>query len=602
MNMKRLSLTVALTALIAGCAVPPTTPPSVSTGKASTNTVIQDADYLLSLARSAQPIRAAELKTQAAEQLIARGELDRADRILAGIDTAILPPSLQFTVISLRARQALSNQQGEAALGYLANMPSLSTLPDNQARLSESLYADAYQLNGQPLDEAMILIESTTYVHDEAERQAIHDRIWNALQSTDNQTLYEALQRPNNNYNLQGWLELAQAARTVSNIESNTNNIDNWLNLWQAHPAALLMPSNFNAPVAIADLINVSRIGIMLPSTGKLASVASAIQEGIMTAHYANQSATQPPELIFIDSSYLDTPEQIIQAAQEKGVELVIGPLDKDKVIALSQSALPLPFLALNYANTGAQNLYQFGLSAEDEARDAATQALNNGKRYALVITPETDWGERAAAAFRETFTQLGGTIVAETSFNSSNLSQKVAQLLKTDDSKARARSLRQITGLNFEFEERRRQDADTILMAARPQDARLIKPLLAFYFAADLPIYATSQVYSGQANPRADIDLNGIMFGETPWVLLPPSQNQQTLAAIKDNTGTRFGRLYAMGIDAYNLYPYLSQLRSTPGGRLNGETGQLSVNELNQVNRHLQWAIFEDGIPKLID
>ncbi|BBB28903.1 penicillin-binding protein activator [Neptunomonas japonica] len=601
MILKRLSLIVTLTSIIAGCAMPPMSPPLV-TGSLPSSSQEANVDSLLSQAQRSSPIRAAELKLQAAQLLASQGEQDRASDILKDIDTANLPPTLQFNIIKLQTQQALDNNDGEKALSYLAYMPSLSTLPEDDALLSEQLYADAYGLNGQSLEEAKILIEGTDYIQDQERLQLLHDRIWQALQTTNDAELHSALQQPNNNYLLQGWLELALASRSIADIQTQTNNIENWLNLWQAHPAAQLMPGNLASPQSI-DLLNVARIGILLPTSGSLEKVGKAIQDGISTAHFANQERNSAPELVFLDSALYATADEILQAAQEKDVQLIIGPLEKDKVSALSQfESLPLPFLALNYTDGSASNLYQFGLSAEDEARDAATQAINAGKRYALILTPNSAWGKRAETAFADTFSSLGGTIVSRASFNKEELNQNIAQLLKTDESKARAIRLRKATGLNFEFEERRRQDADTILLAARPQDARLIKPILSFYFAGDLPVYATSQIFSGASNTAADIDLNGIMFGDIPWVLSPPSDNRRALNAIRNNTGTRFGRLYALGIDAYNLYPYLQQLGAAQGARLQGETGMLSLTEENKVNRHLQWAIFENGTPKLIE
>jgi outer membrane PBP1 activator LpoA protein len=601
MILKRLSLIVTLTSIIAGCAMPPMSPPPVIGSQASS---VQEAnaDTLLKQARQSPPIRAAELMLHAAQLLVSRGEYDKASDILQDIDTTNLPPTLQFNIIKLQTQQALDNNDGEKALSYLAYMPSLSTLPEGDALLSEQLYADAYGLNGQSLEEAKILIEGTDYIQDQEKLQGLHDRIWQALQATNNIELQSALQQPNNNYLLQGWLELALASRSIAIIETQTNNIENWLNLWQAHPAAQLMPGNLTSSQSV-DLLNVARIGILLPTSGSLEKVGKAIQDGISTAHFANQERNIAPELVFLDSTLYPTAEEMLQAAQEQGVQLVIGPLEKEKVSALSQfESLPFPFLALNYTDGNAGNLYQFGLSAEDEARDAATQAINAGKRYALILTPNSTWGKRAESAFADTFSALGGTIVSRASFSKEELNQNIAQLLKTDESKARAIRLKKATGLNFEFEERRRQDADTILLAARPQDARLIKPILSFYFAGDLPVYATSQIFSGVTNTAADIDLNGIMFGDIPWVLSPPSENRRALNSIRNNTDTRFGRLYALGIDAYNLYPYLQQLGATQGARLQGETGILSLTQENKVNRHLQWAIFENGAPKLME
>ncbi|MGY8873039.1 MAG: penicillin-binding protein activator, partial [Pseudomonadales bacterium] len=333
MILKRLSLIVTLTSFIAGCAMPPMSPPLV-TGSLPSSSQEANIDSLLS--QRSSPIRAAELKLQAAQLLAAQGEQDRASDILKDIDTAILPPTLQFNIIKLQTQQALDNNDGEKALSYLAYMPSLSTLPEGDALLSEQLYADAYGLNGQSLEEAKILIEGTGYIQDQERLQLLHDRIWQALQTTNNAELHAALQQPNNNYLLQGWLELALASRSIADIQTQTNNIENWLNLWQAHPAAQLMPGNLASPQSI-DLLNVARIGILLPTSGSLEKVGKAIQDGISTAHFANQERSSAPELVFLDSALYATADEIIQAAQENDVQLIIGPLEKDKVSALSQ-------------------------------------------------------------------------------------------------------------------------------------------------------------------------------------------------------------------------------------------------------------------------
>lgn len=599
MNAKQLSLGIMLTTLLAGCAMPPPMPaPHPTRPQAG-----MDANALLARARQSQPIQAAELRLQAARQLIRAGETSQAQQILTAIDTRDLPPGLQFDILKLQTQDALARQEPAQALGYLAYMPTLDSLPQEQISQGSQLYAQVYHSNNQPLDEALILIESTQYVHQPEQRQTIHDQIWAALQTTDSATLQQALQQPNNSYLIQGWLELAQAARTPLDISSvdPASQIDNWLLLWESHPAALLKPGSLTAPALSADLLQVARLAVLLPESGPLAPAAIAIRRGLEAAHHANQADYPPPELIFIDSSALTTAEQLLTAVQDSQAELIIGPLDKDKVSTLATLPLAQPILALNAIEQSAANLFQYALSIEDEARDAATRAIQQDHRFALIITPESEWGIRAATAFRQHFTALGGVVVAQTQFNQSNLNDKIRQLLNTDASQQRASQLRRITGLNFEFQERRRQDADVILLAARPQHARLIKPLLNFYFAADLPIYATSQVYSGIDDPRADTDLNGIMFGDTPWLLAPPSALHNMLKSRWQDTDTRYGRLYAMGIDAYNLYPYLHRLKVTPGSHLKGETGQLSINHLGQINRQLTWAIFKSGSVQLL-
>ena len=78
-----------------------------------------DAGQLLKSAASAQPIRAAELKLEAAKLLLAQGDKQRAMQVLAEIDTRPLPPSLAFDISRLRADQALQANDGQSALYYL---------------------------------------------------------------------------------------------------------------------------------------------------------------------------------------------------------------------------------------------------------------------------------------------------------------------------------------------------------------------------------------------------------------------------------------------------------------------------------------------------
>ena len=70
------------------------------------------------------------------------------------------------------------------------------------------------------------------------------------------------------------------------------------------------------------------------------------------------------------------------------------------------------------------------------------------------------------------------------------------------------------------------------MFLAATPQQARQIKPTLAFQYAGDLPVYATSHLYTGTNNPTQDQDLNGIRFCETPWLLNPSDPTRQQVAA----------------------------------------------------------------------
>ena len=246
----------------------------------------------------------------------------------------------------------------------------------------------------------------------------------------------------------------------------------------------------------------------------------------------------------------------------------------------------------------------QFGLSTDDEAMQLAERVWQEGHKRVAVLTPNTKWGSRLSNQFSEHFSALGGSTNSQVLYGDTDkFSEDVSQLLNTDASKQRYKQVRQtLYTKKIEFEEHRRTDIDAIVLAALPNDARQLAPILAFNFAGDLPIYASSHVFSGTPDTILDQDLNRIKFLDTPWSLAAPSQNKVLLTQQKSDINSRLGRLYALGLDAYRLHPYLKQLAAVPGTEITGETGTLSLDQDGRVKRKLIWAQYKDGIPQLIE
>ena len=144
-------------------------------------------------------------------------------------------------------------------------------------------------------------------------------------------------------------------------------------------------------------------------------------------------------------------------------------------------------------------------------------------------------------------------------------LSEAVEQLLNINNSKARAKQLRSVLVRNITHEPQPRSDSDVVFLAAFPQAARQIRPLLRFHRAEDVPVLATSHVYEGLANPQADQDLDGVMFADMPWVLTPNEHSLPTqVRNLWPDASGALGRLYAFGADAYTLIARLRELRET--------------------------------------
>ena len=170
--------------------------------------------------------------------------------------------------------------------------------------------------------------------------------------------------------------------------------------------------------------------------------------------------------------------------------------------------------------------------------------------------------------------------------------------ILALDASEQRANELRSLLGTNIEFTPRRRQDADVIFLLSRSgTEARSMKPLLAFHYAGDLPVYALSSIYSGVPDERNQ-DLNGSILAETPW-LLGANPGLRVALAAGDAGGGSLTQLNALGADAYMVQSGFSRLQSGADALFSGNTGLLTMDPNLAIRRELSAATFDGGVLK---
>jgi hypothetical protein len=382
--------------------------------------------------------------------------------------------------------------------------------------------------------------------------------------------------------------------------------MEQWYQRYGEHPAAAAFAPNL-LEESRRIYIDPKRIALMLPFSGRLEKVAEAIQNGFLYAYY--QDPGQLAELEIIDASS-DPAEFNLQYEQaiQNGADFIVGPVDKDLVELLQQrESLPVPTLTLNYGNDqdeGKLNLYQFGLRPEDEAVQIADLALAQGRHHALVLVPDTEWGYRLQRAFTLRFESLGGRVVGSNVYpaKQSDYSAAITNLLNLTTSNHRRSILQQAIQEQVKFEARRRQDVDMIFIAANSRQARLIKPQLKFHHAQDLPVYATSHISSSNAKPEDDRDLNEILFVDIPWML--DNSNNRDYREVNQywpQESQRFGRLFALGIDAYRMIRSLRRLMLNPEESQQHHTGLLSVDKSGRVKRSLLMATYQNGKARLL-
>ncbi|HYQ71848.1 MAG TPA: penicillin-binding protein activator, partial [Gammaproteobacteria bacterium] len=474
-----------------------------------------------------------------------------------------------------------------------------------------NLRAEAYAQKSEYLPSVRERILLDSHLQDPAAQLENDTRLWETLNNLTDAELQQYRSAPPPD-TLSGWLELMELTRLyLQQPDTLAEVVPHWQRRYPRHPASKAF---------IAKLLDTMRhagqppasVALLLPLKGKLAGPASAVRDGLLAAYYDMPVSGIQPQLRIYDSG--DTPETAVagyQLAAADGAEFVIGPLRKESVEAvLGQPLLPVPVLALNQIETTLPDdtgRFQFGLAPEDEAREAARRAWREGYTRCIALLPDSDWGERVYAAFAGEWQTLGGVILETQRYESAKAdhSKVISAALNLDNSKARHRQLGAHLGRQLEFEPRRRQDLDFVFLVASPGQARLIRPQLSFFRATSVPVYATSRVYGGSPNAATDSDMNGITFCDMPWVLDSGSNWKHLQEGINEYwpaNATRYARLYALGIDAWRIVPYLGELGGSMFGAYHGVTGNLSLGKQGVINRTLRCARFSNGIPVLLE
>jgi outer membrane PBP1 activator LpoA protein len=260
------------------------------------------------------------------------------------------------------------------------------------------------------------------------------------------------------------------------------------------------------------------------------------------------------------------------------------------------------PLLALNFLPDGEQApplFFQFALSPVDEAKLVARRVLSDGHHLGVAIVPAGDWGSRVLSAFTQELQSGGGTVLASTMIDTAeaDYSDELKQVLGIDQSRNRLERLESLLGTRLEFVPRRRQDIQFIFSPATTASVeRLLQPQLRFFYAGGIPTYATSDAF--EPDPRANQDLDGLMFPDMPWMLGSPLAEAVRSAANEawPAGGPARGRLFAFGFDAYRIAEALRENRAPSSLNLSGLTGELTVLPDGRIQRHLTWAQLRGG------
>lgn len=542
---------------------------------------------------------------QAADHFLLAKDTSLGEDLLHQMKGAPSGPILSTYSKIVHAQLLLNKKQYAKAEQDIQHTWGIKQLPLDLRYRYYQVSAEAAYQQGKIIDAAQSRITLGHYLADAFDRKENNQAIWHMLSELTPRTL-RAMQHSAGSDELSGWIAFTHMMKQYDTSSAQlARAMQVWQDRYPGHPAGQLIQQR--SPAQDTHRVP-TRIALLLPLHGPHAASAKAIRDGFLTAYYQKtRSGHGSAEVKVVDTTQYPNARAAYQAAVEQGSDFIVGPLRKESVAELANHNLSVPVLALNTlpnaSMRGPHNFYQFGLPPEMEARTVAEKAWSDGHRKALIIVPKNQWGQRMRQSFQDHWTRMGGQVIATEAYtNATGLTDNVQRLLAVDQSEQRTKALKKL-GLHINAEARRRQDVDFVFMAAKPTFARQIKPLLNFYFASNLPVYATSNVYSGHPTPKADQDINQVVFCDMPWVLDSTVHSRTTYRAIQKLWPAELQhhpRLFALGIDAYHLSQKLNQLQVFPDFSISGMTGMLRLNSSRQIERQLLWAQIVNGVPQV--
>jgi len=505
---------------------------------------------------------------------------------------------LEYLILSLKlSTQEKNNAKIEQTLSLIPSLTYDKASIQQQLALT-NLSSVAYSMINKPLISAIILIENAG-LFSENEYPLKHEEIWHLLRLSDTATLNQ-FRYSNSNQDVIGWLDLARLIQQNQiNLEAQYQALQLWKTTWPSHPASLTLPHELNVLEQLPKTRPTS-ITLALPLSGPIANVGIAVRDGFMANHYSKSHSINSNTSLIIN--FFDTNSNDLETLYDSlsSDSLIIGPLDKKSLAKLQElDTLPVKTLALNYldnTNEPIENLYQFGLSPETEIKQLTEHLAEKGLLKVGIIAPESNWGFRIHDSFNQNIQDHNGILIEDVYYqDQSSLSEAVSRLLNTYESKARKQKIQNIIQQSIEFLPRRRKDIDAIFMVAKPDTAKQLKPLFAYHYASDLPVFATSQIHTEQAG-KSNEDLESIQFIEMPWMLSKTIDIKNKLNQIIPESRQKYSRFYALGVDAYDLAPRITLLQEVKGSHIQGQTGSLSMNNAGVISRHMELAKFRRG------
>ena len=305
-------------------------------------------------------------------------------------------------------------------------------------------------------------------------------------------------------------------------------------------------------------------IALVLPlETPAYARAADAVRAGFLAAAEAAGMGNRCVVIGHREDGVIPA----FDAARERGVRVIVGPLVRDdlKTLAIAGGEWPTT-IALNQLDDGAAlppNTWSLALTVESDARVLARRAFRDGVKAIDIVEGESALMHRLAGAFAVEWTAAGGA--APSGYDVTAAPDSLIALRKS-----------LVKAL-----------PDAVVLALDGERAALVKP-----YVGSITAYASGLTFERPPAFGAR-DLDDVRVVDIPWILTPDAPELARLPR-REFSNAALTRLYALGLDAFRVAEAFVE---APPSRLefDGAIGHLALDG-RQFQREGRLGVYRDG------
>lgn len=521
------------------------------------------------------------------------------------------------------------NADDETLLSLLSPLADNDQIKQQQLEAQESLYVR---------QQRWLAAANTLVALDNGDSEA-SKQIWAWVNKADDQQRQEAEQQfPA----LEPYLALHNIAQTSGLDKARfQQQIDTFKHVYRGHPVVENLPEDIQSRITLADK-KPDDVLVLLPLSGKLGDTGRTIKAGMLAAYYqklAEQPLQHPTTLTFFDTVGKGT-NALVEAIS--GYKWIIGPLLKENVDAIAPYVPPTTtFLALNRSDADEDVTLQptqlnlshynikdsimaanpaplsstvkahafYALAPEDEARQLAQYIFHQGFATPIVVSAQNTINQRMKDAFDAQWQALNAhrahtdkvKLVTVDFTDSNSLKTGITEALGVAQSRERIRQIEYMQNEKLYNVPRNRRDVDAIIVFASPAQTELLNPMveasLSPFNGKTVPVFATSRSIAYDDTKNQWRDLQNVRFLDMPW-MMPDNQWADFKTSVENlwpRRSTQMSRLFAFGVDAYNLLPHVPVLMTLSQTEFQALTGTLHIDKQGNIVRTLPQAVIRN-------